>query len=51
MEEEVVIAHVWIKCKRCLQLHKLFAGIEAPFYWCGNEIFHLVEGDEIEYEG
>ena len=44
-----VLAKAWILCK-CGEKHLLFLGIDAPFYWCGDELRKLEPGDEVEYE-
>ena len=43
-----VLTKVWVICK-CGEKHRLFPGIGAPFYWCGDELRKLEEGDEVEY--
>lgn len=42
-------ANAWIKCS-CGQKHRLIPAIDAPVYWCGNNLLKLKAGDEVEYE-
>ena len=46
---EILKTKVWVTCK-CGERHRLFPGIDAPFYWCGDELRKLELGDEVEYE-
>ena len=39
----------WVYCE-CGEKHRLFAGIDAPTYWCGDELKILQAGDKIKYE-
>jgi hypothetical protein len=41
---------VWVICSVCEEEHKLFPGINAPTYWCSNELKVLVPGDAIRFE-
>ena len=34
----------------CGEKHILLPGLDAPIYWCHNEIKCLTEGDGVEYE-
>lgn len=49
MAEKEVTAGVRVICE-CGQKHKLMGGIDAPIYWCGDELKILKAGDEIEYD-
>ena len=48
-EAKEKVANVWVLCN-CGKEHQLIPGIDAPIYWCGDELKCLVKGDEIEYE-
>jgi len=41
---------VWVICLECGGKHKLFSGIGAPMYWCGDKLKILKVGDDVEYE-
>lgn len=45
----VVAKKVWVVCS-CGEKHLLFPGIDAPLYWCGDELKKLQSGDEVIYE-
>jgi len=38
---------VYVLCS-CGQKHRLFKGIDAPMYWCGDELKALEKGDKVE---
>ena len=48
--DEVEEHEVKVVCPKCGGKHKLFPGIDAPIYWCGNDLKVLKAGDEIEYD-
>ena len=48
--EDILETYAWIICPYCKQKHQLHKGIDAPVYWCGNELYKLQVGDEIEYD-
>ncbi len=50
MGQEEVVADVWVICRNCGQRHQLKGGMEAPVYWCRDNLQKLVEGDEVEYD-
>ena len=50
MGQNVIEADVWVICKICGERHQVKRGIDAPVYWCGDELRKLVEGDEVEYD-
>jgi len=39
------LALVW--CEKCLEYHKMFPGIEAPIYWCCDDLLCLEKGQEV----
>lgn len=47
--ETPVVVNAWIACSKCGQTHKLIPGIDAPVYWCGNELQQLQAGVTINY--
>ncbi len=38
---------VWIVCE-CGETHRLFPGVTAPCYWCGEQLKELKEGNIVE---
>jgi len=46
---ENIEGEVWIICE-CGEKHPLKPGVEAPYYWCGDELKKLVAGDTVEYK-
>lgn len=44
-----VKAVCYIVCS-CGQKHLLRPGLDAPVYWCEDNLRNLKEGDEVEYE-
>ena len=49
MGQEEIVTDVWVICKTCGEKHQLKRGIDAPVYWCGNDLRKLEDGDDIEY--
>ena len=49
MGKEEIVANVWVICKVCGEKHQLKRGVDAPIYWCSDNLQKLVEGDEVEY--
>lgn len=48
MGEEALVTDVWVICKTCGKRHRVKRGMDAPIYWCGDELRKLVEGDGVE---
>ena len=42
-------ATCYILCS-CGLKHRLFPGLEAPVYWCGDNLKELQVGDDVEVE-
>ena len=40
---------IWIYCS-CGSLHRLLPGLDAPVYWCGDELRVLRVGDGVKVE-
>lgn len=49
-EKETSNAEVWVMCSHCGEKHRVIPGVEAPVYWCGNNLLCLKDGDDVEYE-
>ena len=45
-----MIPKVYIWCV-CGSFHQLYAGLESPVYWCGNDLMSVVAGDVVSYCG
>ncbi len=49
MTDAVESQIVFVICS-CGQKHRLLPGVGAPYYWCGDDVRTLKEGDDIECE-
>lgn len=50
LDREPINAICFVVCPHCGGKHRLLPGLEAPIYWCGDELKILQVGDGVEYE-